>query len=94
MRLWCEHLTLGLGGQEGHGQLKVTCTKGTEKASLYVAQHAMCQINQESSFLKKKKIKIELQCGPSTLLPGTSPSELNAGSWTEICTPMVMAALQ
>ena len=67
MRLWCEHLTLGLGGQEGHGQLKVTCTKGTEKASLYVAQHAMCQINQGSSFLKKKKIKIS-PSGPRTLL--------------------------
>lgn len=94
VRLWCEHLTLGLGGQEGHGKFEVTCRKGTEKASLNVAQRAMCQINQESSFLKKKKIKIELRCGPSTLLLGTSPNELNAGSWTEICTPMLTAALQ
>ena len=40
-----------------------------------------------------KKLKIELPYDPTIPLLGLWPEELKAGTWTAICTPMLIAAL-
>lgn len=40
-----------------------------------------------------RQFKTELPRDPATLLLGTNPKGLKAGSWREMCTPVFVAAL-
>ena len=67
-----------------------TCAGNTSHSELKNLKHGMVGSSKKK---KKKKLNLELPYDPAILLLDIYPKELQAGTETDICTPLFIAAL-